>query len=166
MAITNILIQTNKDLIFYKKLSILSILQENCKFEVDPQMNLRLLYLLNISLGKKQLMSKMPPGTQGRSPQLKAKGGQNDINLNESAVGDDENQGDLRKKITEGPAAGKAYQEQKNTEINQQNKEIQSQATVSLVNFLLENIFKFKSIIQYQSFSVEIPKIDPALLNE
>ena len=52
MAITNILIQTNKDLIFYRKLSILSILQENCKFEVDPQMNLRLLYLLNISLSK------------------------------------------------------------------------------------------------------------------
>lgn len=53
MAITNILIQTNKDLIFYKKLSILNILQENCKFEVDPQMNLRLLYLLNVSLSKK-----------------------------------------------------------------------------------------------------------------
>lgn len=52
MAITNILFKTEKDLIFYKKLSILSILQENCKFEVDPQMNLRLLYLLNISLGK------------------------------------------------------------------------------------------------------------------
>ena len=45
-------------------------------------------------------------------------------------------------------------------EINQQNKEIQSQATISLVNFLLENIFKFKSIIQIkdQSFYVEIPK--------
>ena len=54
MAITNILIQTHKDLIFYRKLSILSILQENCKFEVDPQMNLRLLYLLNISLSKQQ----------------------------------------------------------------------------------------------------------------
>lgn len=58
MAITNILIQTNKDLIFYRKLSILSILQENCKFEVDPQMNLRLLYLLNISLSKQQMMAK------------------------------------------------------------------------------------------------------------
>ena len=52
MAITNILIKTDKDLIFYKKLSILPILQENCNFEKDPQMNLRLLYLLNISLGK------------------------------------------------------------------------------------------------------------------
>jgi len=31
-------------------------------------------------------------------------------------------------------------------EINQ-NKEIQYQATVNLINFLLENIFKFKSII-------------------
>ena len=62
MAITNILIQSNKDLIFYKKLSILSILQENCKFEVDPQMNLRLLFLLNISLGKKRLITKMSAG--------------------------------------------------------------------------------------------------------
>lgn len=53
--------------------------------------------------------------------------------------------------------------QQKNNEINQQNKEIQSQATISLVNFLLENIFKFKSIIQIkdQSFYVEIPKISP-----
>lgn len=59
MAITNILIQTEKDLILYKKLSILSILQENCKFEVDPQMNLRLLYLLNISLGKQHQRAKM-----------------------------------------------------------------------------------------------------------
>jgi len=52
--------------------------------------------------------------------------------------------------------------QQKNNEINQQNKEIQSQATISLVNFLLENIFKFKSIIQIkdQSFYVEIPKIN------
>lgn len=82
MAITNILIQSNKDLIFYKKLSILSILQENCKFEVDPQMNLRLLYLLNISLGKKQLMTKMSAGVQGRHQQAKGKGGPNDGNLN------------------------------------------------------------------------------------
>lgn len=36
MAITNILILTNRDLIFFKKLNILGILQENCKFEVDP----------------------------------------------------------------------------------------------------------------------------------
>ena len=64
-------------------------------------------------------------------------------------MGEDDNQNDFRKKIGDGPGAEKAYQEQKNTEINQQNKEIQSQATVSLVNFLLENIFKFKSIIQY-----------------
>ena len=34
MAITNILIQTDKnDLIFFKKLNILGILQEHCKFE-------------------------------------------------------------------------------------------------------------------------------------
>ena len=33
-------------------------------------------------------------------------------------------------------------------EINQQYKEIQSLATISLVNFLLENIFKFKSIMR------------------
>lgn len=32
------------------------------------------------------------------------------------------------------------------------------------MNFLLENIFKFKSIIQFkdESFSVEIPKINPS----
>ena len=37
MAITNILILSDKqDLIFYRKLSILSILQEHCKFEMDP----------------------------------------------------------------------------------------------------------------------------------
>ena len=36
MAITNILILTNKDLIFYKKLNTLTLLQENCKFEIDP----------------------------------------------------------------------------------------------------------------------------------
>jgi hypothetical protein len=55
MAITNILIQTDKnDLIFFRKLSILSILQEHCKFEHDPQMNLRFLYLLNISLSRQK----------------------------------------------------------------------------------------------------------------
>ena len=56
--------------------------------------------------------------------------------------------------------------QQKNTEISQQNKEIQNNATISLVNFLLENIFKFKSIIQIkdQSFNVDIPKMNPVIL--
>lgn len=46
-------------------------------------------------------------------------------------------------------------------EINQANKEIQQTATVGLINFLLENIFKFKSIIQIKdhSFHIEIPKL-------
>lgn len=37
MAITNILIKTDKtDLIFFRKLSILQILQEHCQFEHNP----------------------------------------------------------------------------------------------------------------------------------
>lgn len=95
MAITNILIQTNKDLIFYKKLSILSILQENCKFEVDPQMNLRLLYLLNISLGKQQMTAKRPNVSEDFAnralPQAQTNGGQTELNLNESLVDDENN---------------------------------------------------------------------------
>lgn len=52
----------------------------------------------------------------------------------------------------------------KTGELNQQGKEIQSQATVSLVKFLLENIFKFKGIIQFSdaqsnSFAIDIPKL-------
>lgn len=65
MAMTNILFKAEKDLIFYKKLSILSILQENCKFEVDPQMNLRLLYLLNISLQKQYYQDRHQYRKQG-----------------------------------------------------------------------------------------------------
>lgn len=84
MAITNILIQTNKnDLIFFKKLSILSILQEHCKFELDAQMNLRFLYLLNMSLCKSN------PDKQGT---LKKVGeGQNESNAEENQSAQKEN---------------------------------------------------------------------------
>ena len=36
MAISNILINSEKELIFNNKLSILEMLQENCLFELDP----------------------------------------------------------------------------------------------------------------------------------
>ena len=59
MAITNILIKTDKtDLIFFRKLSILQVLQEHCQFEHNPQMNLRFVYLIYISLSKQKLMQK------------------------------------------------------------------------------------------------------------
>lgn len=143
MAITNILIQTNKDLIFYRKLNILSVLQENCKFEVDPQMNLRLLYLLNISLSKKQILAP-----------VKLQMSQNEMNIQPEGDQDAKVEDQTPNQVLT-PNGGK-------NEINQQYKEIQSLATISLVNFLLENIFKFKSIIQIkdQSFYVEIPKFN------
>jgi hypothetical protein len=106
MAMTNILFKAEKDLIFYKKLSILSILQENCKFEVDPQMNLRLLYLLNISLQKQYYQDRR----QYRKPGQAAAENE-DEGSGHHLVGGDVSQGgdDLHK-----------------GELNQQGKEIQS----------------------------------------
>jgi hypothetical protein len=119
------------------------VLQENCKFEVDPQMNLRLLYLLNISLSKKQILAP-----------VKLQMSQNEMNIQPDGDQDAKVEDQTPNQVLT-PNGGK-------NEINQQYKEIQSLATISLVNFLLENIFKFKSIIQIkdQSFYVEIPKFN------
>jgi hypothetical protein len=148
MAITNILIQTDKnDLIFFRKLSILSILQDHCKFEQDPQMNLRFLYLLNISLSRQKQALK-----------------QNN-KISTSLMTTDPNKENQIDSLTEDQNAKQGDNHNQKSgigEINQANKEIQYQATVSLINFLLENIFKFKSIIQIKdhSFHIEIPKVN------
>mmetsp|Transcript_16496 Transcript_16496/g.25496 ORF Transcript_16496/g.25496 Transcript_16496/m.25496 type:complete len:83 (-) Transcript_16496:4396-4644(-) len=56
---TNILIQIDADLLFDRKLRVLSLLQEHCRLESDIQMNLRFLQLLNISLTKKRTVLKL-----------------------------------------------------------------------------------------------------------
>jgi hypothetical protein len=58
------------------------------------------------------------------------------------------NDNPIEEPIPEKTAQENTMNNQKASEITQQSKEIQSQATISLVNFLLENIYKFKSIIQ------------------
>lgn len=52
MAITNILIQSNCDLIFTRKVNLLQVIVDNSGFDNDSQMNLRFLYLLYLSLDK------------------------------------------------------------------------------------------------------------------
>jgi len=58
-SMTNILIQIDADLLFDRKLRVLSLLQEHCRLESDIQMNLRFLQLLNISLTKKRTVLKL-----------------------------------------------------------------------------------------------------------
>jgi hypothetical protein len=105
---------------------------------MDPQLNLRFLFLLNTSLSqpKKQDQSSIL-ADPNQNPNKNAEFN-NEENFNGGI--------DLEYNGIRG-------------EINQ-NKEIQYQATVNLINFLLEGIFKFKSIIQIkdQSFQVNMPK--------
>ena len=52
IAITNILIKTNAEYIFNRRLSLAQIMIDYSNFEADSQLNLRFLYLLYISLDK------------------------------------------------------------------------------------------------------------------
>lgn len=110
-------------------------------------MNLRYLYLLNISLSRQKQLLKQ--NARSALPLTAADGGGKD------------NQGDS---ITEDHNVKQTDGHNHKTgmgDIGQANKEIQQTATVGLINFLLENIFKFKSIIQIKdhSFHIEIPKL-------
>jgi hypothetical protein len=46
LAMTNVLIKCKSELVFTKKASFLQVLLENAQFEMDPQMSLRVLYLV------------------------------------------------------------------------------------------------------------------------
>jgi len=52
-ALTSILILSEEDYLFDKKLKVSKFLQEWCKFETDPQNSLRFLQLIHISISKK-----------------------------------------------------------------------------------------------------------------
>jgi hypothetical protein len=111
-------------------------------------MNLRYLYLLNISLSRQKQLLKQ--NARGPTSVLAADGGNIRDNQVDTLTEDQNNkQGDSHNQ-----KAGLG-------EVNQANKEIQQTAAVGLINFLLENIFKFKSIIQIKdhSFHIEIPKL-------
>jgi len=52
IAVTNIVLKTNPEFIFSKKVNLVQLLLENANFESDSQLNLRFLYLLYISLDR------------------------------------------------------------------------------------------------------------------